>query len=192
MTGERESRGLRPATRAALELVLGGPKTGQLLAESAEAAATVAASQDFVLWMARLTELSVSEGGDRPANAGTDVTTAGAVFLPFAAETDPAKLRASLEKKLDKLAPASPAGQLANLIRDFPGLDFIGPKNKVQKQVLSDLTFELNFTKGARIDMCQTCHMASDRAGFTEDVIVDGEPLDDEAFVRWLADTRNL
>jgi len=45
----------------------------------------------------------VHEQGERPANAGTDVTTAGAVFLPFAAETDPAKLRASLEKKLDKV-----------------------------------------------------------------------------------------
>jgi cytochrome c2 len=83
-----------------------------------------------------------------------------------------------LQKKLDKLAPESPAGQLANLVRDFPGLDFIGPKNKVQKQVLSDLTFELNFTKGARIDMCQTCHLAADREGFTEDVVVDGEPID--------------
>jgi len=83
-----------------------------------------------------------------------------------------------LEKKLEKLAPSSGAGKLANFVRDFPGLDFVDPKNKVQKQVLPDLTFELNFTKGARIDMCQTCHQASDRAGYTEDVVVDGEPLD--------------
>lgn len=83
-----------------------------------------------------------------------------------------------LEKKLEKLAPSSATGKLANLVRDFPGLDFVDPKNKVQKQVLPDLTFELNFTKGARIDMCQTCHQASDRAGFTRDVVVDGENLD--------------
>ena len=84
---------------------------------------------------------------------------------------------ALLQKKLDKLAPESGSAKLANLLRDFPGLDFVDPKNKVQKQVLGDLSFELNFTKGARIDMCQTCHQASDSAGFTPEIEVDGEPI---------------
>ncbi len=85
---------------------------------------------------------------------------------------------ALLDKKLDGLDPDSASKKLANIIRDFPGLDFIGPRNKVQKQVLADLTFELNFTKGQRIDMCQTCHLASDRAGYTDDwVSEDGEQL---------------
>ncbi|MCB9915307.1 MAG: c-type cytochrome [Planctomycetes bacterium] len=86
---------------------------------------------------------------------------------------------ALLEKKLDKLDPEDTTKKIANVIRDFPGLDFIDPRNKVQKQVLADLTFELNFTKGKRIDMCQTCHLASDREGFTADWVgADGETLE--------------
>jgi len=84
---------------------------------------------------------------------------------------------ALLETKLDRLAPDTAPEKLANLLRDFPGLDFVDPRNKVKKQVLADLSFELNFTKGARIDMCQTCHEAIDRAGFTPELEVDGEPI---------------
>ena len=65
-----------------------------------------------------------------------------------------------------KLDPDSPVVQLADFVRDAPGLDFIGPNMKVQKHVLSNLTFELNFTKKLRIDMCQTCHLAVDRDGY--------------------------
>ena len=72
-----------------------------------------------------------------------------------------------IRMKLAKLAPEDTATQVANVIRDFPGLDFIGPSLKVNKYVLENLTFELNFTKKKRIDMCTTCHLASDRAGFT-------------------------
>lgn len=84
---------------------------------------------------------------------------------------------ALLETKLNRLAPESGAEKLANILRDFPGLDFVDPRNKVKKQVLGDLSFELNFTKGARIDMCQTCHEAIDKAGFTRELEVDGEPI---------------
>ncbi|MBM3976183.1 MAG: c-type cytochrome [Planctomycetes bacterium] len=68
--------------------------------------------------------------------------------------------------KIEKLDPADRATQVANIVRDFPGLDFIGPNLKVQKVALENLTFELNFTKKKRIDMCQSCHMGIDRAGF--------------------------
>ena len=95
-------RGFRNV-RALLEIPAADQPDGQLLAESADAARTADASSELILWMARLESFQVHEQGERPANAGTDVTTAGAVFLPFAAETDPAKLRASLEKKLDKV-----------------------------------------------------------------------------------------
>ena len=70
--------------------------------------------------------------------------------------------------KLASLAPEDAPTKVANVIRDFPGLDFIGPRNKVNKVVLEDLTFELNFTKKKRIDMCMTCHNGIDRAGFEE------------------------
>lgn len=72
--------------------------------------------------------------------------------------------------RLEALRPTTLAGKVAARIRDdIPGLDFIGPTLKVEKVVLEDLTFELNFTKKRRIDMCMTCHVAVDREGFTEE-----------------------
>lgn len=86
-----------------------------------------------------------------------------------AAELDVKQASKSIElarKKRDSLDPEDFPTQLANIIRDFPGLDFIGPNLQVKKVVLEDLTFELNFTKKKRIDMCTTCHLAADRAGY--------------------------
>ncbi len=72
-------------------------------------------------------------------------------------------------KRLNTLAPTAPAEKVASVIRDAPGLDFIGPSLKVNKVVLENLTFELNFTKKKRIDMCHTCHVGIDRSGFEEE-----------------------
>ena len=69
-------------------------------------------------------------------------------------------------KKLASIAPEDAPTKVANLIRDFPGLDFIGPSLKVAKVIPPGLTFELNFLKKRRIDMCQTCHAPIDREGF--------------------------
>lgn len=102
-----------------------------------------------------------------------------------AAEAELAKLKAPLtdaeralkaatkdlelaRSKIEKLAPSAKPAQIANVIRDFPGLDFIGPNLKVQKVALDNLTFELNFTKKKRIDMCMSCHMGIDRAGLDD------------------------
>jgi len=74
-----------------------------------------------------------------------------------------------LHKKIELLDPSKLAEKAANAVRDFPGLDFIGPNLRVQKYVLDKLTFELNFTKKTRIDMCTTCHQGIDSAGFTEE-----------------------
>ena len=38
----------------------------------------------------------------------------------------------------------------------------------MNKVVLDDFTFELNFTKKTRIDMCQTCHLAADIPGYDD------------------------
>jgi cytochrome c2 len=74
-----------------------------------------------------------------------------------------------LTTKLETLAPTDGATRLANIVRDFPGLDFVDPTLEVRKVVLDNLTFELNFTKKTRIDMCASCHMAHDRAGFEDE-----------------------
>ena len=74
-----------------------------------------------------------------------------------------------IRQRLEGLAPTDPAVRVANIVRDeIPGLDFIGPHLTVNKVVLEDLTFELNFTKKKRIDMCHTCHVGIDRAGFED------------------------
>jgi cytochrome c2 len=72
-------------------------------------------------------------------------------------------------KKLHALAPEDFPTRVANVIRDFPGIDFIGPNLKVAKVIPPSLTFELNFLKKRRIDMCQTCHVPIDREGFAEE-----------------------
>jgi cytochrome c2 len=78
-----------------------------------------------------------------------------------------------LRKRMDQLAPEDKAIQVANVIRDAPGLDFVGPSLKVQKAVLDNLTFELNFTKAKRVDMCMTCHVPIDKEGYDEKSDVD-------------------
>ncbi len=77
---------------------------------------------------------------------------------------DLARVRARLVQ-LDRAAMSGPE-KLADVIRDAPGLDFVKPSLKVNKVVLDRLTFELNFTKKKRIDMCQTCHLGVERSGF--------------------------
>jgi cytochrome c2 len=70
--------------------------------------------------------------------------------------------------QLDRGAMSAPE-KLADVIRDAPGLDFVKPNLRVNKVELANLTFELNFTKKPRIDMCHTCHLAADRDGFQEE-----------------------
>lgn len=72
---------------------------------------------------------------------------------------------ARIEARIAQLDPEG-AAKIADIIRDAPGLDFISPTLKVNKVVLDDLTFELNFTKKKRLDMCHTCHLGIDRAEF--------------------------
>ncbi|MFT5052133.1 MAG: cytochrome c2 [Chlamydiales bacterium] len=73
-----------------------------------------------------------------------------------------------VRKRIEALDPSDIVVQAADLVRDFPGLDFVGPNLKVRKEIPANLTFELNFTKKQRIDMCTTCHMAIDQAGFED------------------------
>lgn len=73
-----------------------------------------------------------------------------------------------VREKIESLDPSAVPEQVANVVRDFPGLDFIDPTLEVQKYVLEDITFNLNFTTKPRIDMCTTCHMGIDREGFED------------------------
>lgn len=80
------------------------------------------------------------------------------------------KALTQVEERIEFLAPGDVATQVANFIRDdMPGLEFIGPNLKVQKFIPDGITFELNFTKKDRIDMCSTCHMGIDNEAFEGD-----------------------
>lgn len=74
-----------------------------------------------------------------------------------------------VRKKLAAIDPNDLPTKVANLVRDdFPGLDFVGPSLVVKKVLPPNLTFELNFTKKGRIDMCQTCHVPIDSSGYED------------------------
>ena len=123
------------------------------------------------------TELWVNEsaGGQEVAQLAYDEVKARVEGLTAELDEAEASLAAGtreldrVRQRLEGLAPTDPAVRIANVIRDdIPGLDFIGPNIKVNKVVLEDLTFELNFTKKKRIDMCHTCHVGIDRSGFED------------------------
>ncbi len=115
-----------------------------------------------------------SEGIVRAAQAQVDRLTAGVTDAEKALVIGTRDLEL-LRKRKETLQPSDKAVVVANVIRDAPGLDFVGPSLRVEKTVLDNLTFELNFTKTKRVDMCQTCHAAIDRPEFAE--VSDKEPL---------------
>src|SRR5262245_8983987 len=75
---------------------------------------------------------------------------------------------AAFTQKIEPIRPTTLSGKALRAIRDFPGLDFMAPSLLVQKVVLDDLWFDLNFanTRKRRVDMCQTCHLPVDREGW--------------------------
>ena len=107
-------------------------------------------------------EIAFQEASDRVGELTADVSAAEADLSKGTRDIE------TLRKRLETMDPSAPADRLASVIRDAPGLDFIGPTLKVNKVVLDNLTFELNFTKKKRIDMCHTCHLAVDREGFED------------------------
>ena len=53
--------------------------------------------------------------------------------------------------------------------RNLPMLDFISPTEKVIQVVIPDLHEDLNFLTVPRVDRCQNCHLAIEKAGFEEE-----------------------
>jgi valyl-tRNA synthetase len=89
--------------RALLETPATEKPAATVLCGDAPTSVNFAAQQSLVAFLARLESVEVRSDGIKPAAHGTDVFRGGSVFLPFALDTDPAKLRSSLEKKLQKV-----------------------------------------------------------------------------------------
>ena len=139
---------------------------------SVKAPAEVEAQQQLI---ADLTTESETLGKQVEVAAGNRAEAEAALTAYRASVADAEKALAvasrdlkRVEEKIESLDPSDIATAVANQIRDFPGLDFIGPNLKVQKYVLDGIDLDLNFTKKPRIDMCTTCHMGMERAGFED------------------------
>lgn len=101
----------------------------------------------------QVAEAKVAEFEQRLKGLRADLETATKALSAGTRELD------MVRKRIDALAPEDPKVRIANALRDAPGLNFVGPSLQVKKTVLENLTFELNFTKKTRIDMCMTCHL---------------------------------
>ncbi|HEX7898930.1 MAG TPA: c-type cytochrome [Planctomycetota bacterium] len=55
---------------------------------------------------------------------------------------------------------------LANNVRNKPGLDFIKPTIKIQQVVLDGVKDQLNFAAVAKVDRCHTCHVGIDKENY--------------------------
>ena len=67
-----------------------------------------------------------------------------------------------LTKRLDVIAPSA----LKDYFRNAPLVDFLAPTIKVQQIILPNVVDDVNFTRVAKMDRCQTCHLAIDKKGF--------------------------
>jgi len=102
--------------RSLLETPSGDKPVAVVVCGDADSAANFEQHKDLVNFLARLDGLKVRNDGSKPSSHGTDVFRGGSVFLPFTDDTDPAKLRGSLEKKLKKVEGGMRAidGKLGN------------------------------------------------------------------------------
>lgn len=73
--------------------------------------------------------------------------------------------KARLETKVTKIGH-----NFANdYFRNFPGLDFISPSQKVQQIVVPTLLMDIGFeTKVPKVERCTTCHLGIDREGWED------------------------
>ena len=81
-----------------------------------------------------------------------------------AVEDKKKELTASIDLINKQLAGVSATKE--NIILNLPMLDFIAPTFKIDQVVLPDLFIDMNYMNVPRVDRCQTCHRAIDRAGF--------------------------
>lgn len=103
--------------RGLLEIPAGDRPQATVLCDLVQASASMQKCKDLACFLARVETMQLGSTDDqKPANTGTDVFRGGSVFLPFTAETDPAKLRSNLDKKMEKVEKGIKAieGKLGN------------------------------------------------------------------------------
>lgn len=81
-------------------------------------------------------------------------------------ERQNAKLRTKAERL--KRKEVTLARNPANILRNLPMMDFIGPSIKIQQVVVNDQFEDLNFIRVPRVDRCMTCHQSIAQEGYKE------------------------
>jgi valyl-tRNA synthetase len=95
-------RGFRNV-RALLDLPAADKPKAYLHTHSVGLTEVMQQNQSLLLGLANLAQVEVAHNLAKPAACGTDLTRAGSVYLPYAAETDLDKLQNSIAKKLHKV-----------------------------------------------------------------------------------------
>jgi mono/diheme cytochrome c family protein len=67
-----------------------------------------------------------------------------------------------LRRRLEVLAPSV----VKDYFRNAPLLDFMAPTLTVRQLMLPNVVDDVNFVRVAKMDRCQTCHLAIDRVGY--------------------------
>jgi mono/diheme cytochrome c family protein len=67
-----------------------------------------------------------------------------------------------LRKRLTTIAPSV----TKEYFRDAPLLDFMAPSIKINQLILPNVVDDVNFIRVYKMDRCQTCHLAIDKAGY--------------------------
>ena len=67
-----------------------------------------------------------------------------------------------LSKRIDVIAPSL----LKDYFRNAPLVDFMAPTIKVNQIILPNVVDDVNFIRVAKMDRCQTCHLAIDKKGY--------------------------
>ena len=90
--------------RGLLEIPASDRPAATVLCDLVDVSASMKKCKDLACFLARVETMDIATMDSvKPSNTGTDVFRGGSVFLPFTDETDPAKLRSSLDKKMDKV-----------------------------------------------------------------------------------------
>lgn len=66
------------------------------------------------------------------------------------------------------------AKNVANIFRNLPMVDFIGPNIKIQQVVINNQFEDLNFIRIPRVDRCMTCHIPIAQDGYKEGEVIPG------------------
>ena len=79
-----------------------------------------------------------------------------------------------IEEKLKILDPTkmSFSNQIADIVRDAPGLDFLNPYYKIHQIVVPDVKYDVNFAQVPTVDRCTSCHLGISNPYYSKENLI--------------------